>query len=156
MYNASAAPAPTKYAVQDGKDVGANAGATSELVAPMESGYTDRFAGPTSVYNASAAPAPTKYQPKNMHASTAASSLTVAPMESGYTDRFAGPTSLYRKGLRASTIPEARDPSSFPAKKTIGKPASVSRGAALKARLKALGTVAETIEESKENAVALE
>ena len=91
-----------------------------------------------------------------MHASTAASSLTVAPMESGYTDRFAGPTSLYRKGLRASTIPEARDPSSFPAKKTIGKPASVSRGAALKARLKALGTVAETIEESKENAVALE
>ena len=85
--------------------------------------------------------------------------LLVAPMESGYADRFAGPDSRYRKGLRASTIPEARDPSAFPAKKTIEKSSGVSRGAALKAALKArmtLGTVSETAEEGKENAIAIE
>ena len=31
-------------------------------------------------------------------------------MESGYTNRFDGPNPIHRKGLRASTIPEARDP----------------------------------------------
>ena len=37
----------------------------------------------------------------------------VKSFESGNADRFAGHDSLYRKGLRRSTVPEARDPSSF-------------------------------------------
>ena len=92
----------------------------------------------------------------------------VKKFESGFADRFAGPDSLYRKGLRRSTVPEARDPSSFPAKPTIGKATNPSaRGAALKANLKAmiskdvakLGAVVEEehdpmMEDVKENEIA--
>ena len=91
---------------------------------------------------------------------SSSASSHVKSFETGYADRFAGPDSLYRKGLRRSTVPEARDPTSFPsAKPSINK--GNARGAALKANLKAmiskdvqLKAVAEEAEEDlKENAI---
>ena len=83
----------------------------------------------------------TAYDPAaSLEALKDSTSSHVKKFESGNADRFAGPGSLYRKGLRCSTVPEARDPTSFPkAAPSIAKGnAAAMRGASLKANLKAM------------------
>ena len=153
----------TKYNVSDHKTM--QDASQSALTRGFESGNADRFAGHDSQYNAPAGPAVTKYnvEEKTMNASVGASSMLVAPMESGVVDRFAQ-GGVYKKGLRKSTIPEARDPSSFPKPRgAIAKNTFAARGAALKAALKAtmaggatpLDSVAETAEAKENDAEAM-
>ena len=157
IYNAPAGPAVTAYDPAAVKDA-----AVSVTAASFANGNADRFAGHDSQYNVPAGPAVTAYDPTaSIEAIQDSKSSHVKSFESGNADRFAGPDSLYRKGLRRSTIPEARDPSSFPAaaggvKPTIAKSGNAARGAALKANLKAmiskdssmLGAVAEEEQEN--------
>jgi hypothetical protein len=119
---------------------------------------SQRFVGPDSYLNRPDAPDAGEYDAAGAYDRTKQPPApNVLPFESGYSDRFAGPDSRYRKGLRNSTIPGERDPSSFPINKTIGK--STGRGAALKAALKATISHASTlgaVAEEQENAVAVE
>ena len=108
-----------------------------------------------SIYKQTAAPAVTKYD-----TSVKPNTSTMVNIESGYADRFEGPNALYRKGLRTSTCPENRDPSSFPKLPGAAAPAPgiskassrAAKGAALRASLKAtiegakLGALAEVSE----------
>jgi hypothetical protein len=176
IYATTAAPAPTKYdpSAHDSKAMSAS----TSCAASLDKQSTTRFASTDSIYGAAynGVPKVTHYDPtvsKDMISSV--SSSMVLPFESGGDDRFAPGAaggSIYRKGLRRSTVPEARDTSSFPAQQGINKRANAStRGAALKAALRAtiadaakLGPVDETaesaempvelpVEESKENLV---
>ena len=104
---------------------------------------TDRHAyANDSIYNAPAGPAVTAYD-----TSVKANTSTMVNIDSGYADRFEGPNALYRKGLRTSTCPEHRDPSSFPrlpGASGVGGPAAgiskssskAAKGAALRANLR--------------------
>jgi hypothetical protein len=149
IYKASDAPAVTKYE---------NVVAHGDLVKPDSTTafdkQTDRHAyAEQSIYKTSDAPAVTKYE-----TAVKANTSTMVNIESGYADRFEGPHGLYRKGLRTSTCPEFRDPSSFPKLPGVAPPISkaasrASKGAALRASLKAtiagatkLGALAEVSE----------
>lgn len=159
FYATSDAPAPTKY---DAASAGTIAASSSHAGVGFDKSGPERFVGQDSVYAAAynGAPAVTKYDPTTAEDTVkSATSSFVMSFESGYTDRFAGPDSRYKRGLRRSTVPEQRDPTSFP--KGIGKSSGAARSAALKAALKAtisdaskLGAVSETLEEeAKENLV---
>ena len=159
IYNAPAGPAdgPMAYDATAVKD----AQAASQQAIPFDKGNADRFAGPDSLYNVPAGPAVTAYDAvASLESIKNSVTSHVKSFESGNADRFAGHDSLYRKGLRRSTVPEARDPSSFrgeAVKAPISK--NAMRGASLRANLKSmiskdmqLKAVAEDdMEEIKEN-----
>ena len=150
IYNAPAGPAVNAY------DTSVKANDSTQVISFDK--QTERFEGPDSIYQVPAGPAVNAYD-----TSVKANPSTLVNMDDmGYADRFAGPDSLYRKGLRQSTIPSQRDPSSFPklgAQAGINKPApsKAAKGAALRAALKstiAAATIEEDSEsEAKENAM---
>ena len=159
-------PAPTKYDATLNQSM---ASSTSASATAWEKQQSERFNSHDSIYTAAwnGAPKVTAYdRTKAQDVCKSATSTLVTPFESGNADRFAGHDSRYKRGLRRSTVPEARDPTSFPAAQGINKRGGAARGAALKAALKAtisgasrgLGAVAESDEpeELKENVVEAE
>jgi len=131
--NAPEGPAVTAY------DTSVDACASKQHIVPLDK-QSERFVGPDSYLNAPEGPAVTAYDAAAAHdRSHVSTTSTTHTFESGYADRFAGPDSRYRKGLRQSTVPEARDPSSFPKLQGISKAnaANANKGSALRAALKA-------------------
>ena len=147
IYKSSDAPAPTAY------EAAFNGSISTSSSGPDFEKQTERFAS-DSIYAAAynGAPPVTKYDPAAVQDAMKSTASTFAlPFDNGYEDRFAGPDSRYRRGLRRSTVPDQRDPSSFPMQAGISK-RGAARGAALKAALKAtLSSVDEAHEEVKEN-----
>ena len=120
-------------------DTSVDACASKQHIVPLDK-QSERFVGPDSYLNAPEGPAVTAYDAAAAHdRSHVSTTSTTHTFESGYADRFAGPDSRYRKGLRQSTVPEARDPSSFPKLQGISKAnaANANKGSALRAALKA-------------------
>ena len=128
----------THFAMSDAPAVGTydtSVKANTSTAAVALDKQSERFVGHDTHFKMSDAPAVGTY---DTTAHTASESSMILPFNTGNPDRFGGPDSRYKKGLRMSTVPHERDPSSFPkVSPTIAKSTGSARGAALKAALKA-------------------